>query len=94
MRMLNARTTFLRLSTITVAGTLLFATFGAIASVHPVDLRCEYLRNPLGIATSLSDVRESGKPARKAHGLTFIKFENGRAVFEAGSGNYRLSAKM
>jgi hypothetical protein len=40
-----------------------------------------------------SDVKESGKPAEKADGVKFIKLENGRAVYETGSGRYHFVSK-
>ena len=33
-------------------------------------------------------VTESGAPAKQAEGLKFVKTDNGKAVFEAGSGTY------
>ena len=35
-----------------------------------------------------SDVTEGNNPASKSYGVEFIKMENGRAVFEIGSGSY------
>jgi len=37
-----------------------------------------------------SDVTESGKLARMAHGVKFIKWEKGCAIFEAASGSYHF----
>ncbi len=37
-------------------------------------------------------VTESGKPAKQAEGATFLRFENGRAVFQVESGRYLFSA--
>lgn len=39
-------------------------------------------------AADPSAVRESGQPATEAAGVRFLRMENGRAVFEIGSGNY------
>jgi hypothetical protein len=39
-------------------------------------------------------VTESGKPAAQAEGLKFVKMENGAAVFEAGSGDYRFTSSL
>jgi alpha-L-rhamnosidase len=39
-------------------------------------------------ASSLKDIRESGKPVKKVKGLKFLRFENDRAVFELGSGDW------
>jgi len=38
-------------------------------------------------------VRENGKPADQAEGVTYLRTENGRAVFEIGAGAYRFTAK-
>jgi alpha-L-rhamnosidase len=35
-------------------------------------------------------VTESGKPASKADGVKFLRLENGAAVYEVGSGNYKF----
>jgi hypothetical protein len=40
-----------------------------------------------------SDVNESGQRAKKVEGVNFIKLENGRAVYEIGSGNYHFVSK-
>jgi len=40
-----------------------------------------------------SDVTESGKPAKMAHGVKFIKWEKGYAIYHAGSGNYHFDSK-
>ena len=39
-----------------------------------------------------NDVTESGKPVREAAGVAFQRAENGCAVLEIGSGQYRFSA--
>ncbi len=39
-------------------------------------------------AESEADVTEGGKPATEAQGVNFLRLENGRAVFEIGSGCY------
>lgn len=39
-------------------------------------------------------VQESGKPANSVQGLAFLRAENGVAVFEAGSGNYRFTSEL
>jgi alpha-L-rhamnosidase len=41
-------------------------------------------------AKNESNVTESGKPARMAQGVKFIKWEKGSAIFEAVSGNYHF----
>ena len=43
-------------------------------------------------ATDPDRVMESGKPAVSATGLKFLRHENGKAVFEVGSGNYRFTS--
>jgi alpha-L-rhamnosidase len=43
-------------------------------------------------AQSLDAVRESGRPASRARGLKFVKMDNGRAVFELGSGQYKFDS--
>lgn len=45
-------------------------------------------------AASVSDIRESGKKVKKVKGLTFIKHENGKAVFELGSGHYYFTSGL
>jgi len=44
-------------------------------------------------ASSLKRIRESGKPALKVKGLRFIRFENGKAVFELGSGSWLFTVE-
>jgi len=44
-------------------------------------------------ASSEKAVKEGGKDASKARGVTFIKYENGQAIFELKSGNYEFTAK-
>ena len=39
-------------------------------------------------------VTEGGAPAREAKALTFLKFEDGKACFEAGSGTYRFVTEL
>ena len=39
-------------------------------------------------APDVAAVRESGRPAREAEGVRFLRMEADRAVFEVGSGNY------
>jgi alpha-L-rhamnosidase len=41
-------------------------------------------------AASPPAVTESGKPADQAEGVSFVRMEDGRAVFTIGSGTYRL----
>jgi alpha-L-rhamnosidase len=42
-------------------------------------------------AADEKSVRERGKPARKSKGLRFLRMEDGRAVYAAGSGLYAFS---
>lgn len=39
-------------------------------------------------------VKESGKAAKQARGLKYVRFEDGQAVFEAGSGRYLFESEM
>ena len=41
-----------------------------------------------------ASVRESGKPAATAEGATFLRMENGAAVFEVTSGRYQFSSTI
>jgi alpha-L-rhamnosidase len=45
-------------------------------------------------ATSVVDITESGKPVDQAKDLKFIKYEDGKAVFEVGSGSYEFGSKL
>jgi alpha-L-rhamnosidase len=45
-------------------------------------------------ASDAKTVMVSGKPVTKASGATFIKFENGKAVYLLESGNYTFSSKL
>jgi alpha-L-rhamnosidase len=38
-------------------------------------------------------VTESGQPANKANGVKFLRFENGKAIYEVGSGTYQFESK-
>ena len=42
-------------------------------------------------ATDAKFVKERGKPAKKSEGLRFLRIEDGRAVYAAGSGAYAFS---
>lgn len=44
--------------------------------------------------TSADTVQESGQPAAKAPGVTFLRFENGAAVYRVGSGHYHFVSKL
>jgi alpha-L-rhamnosidase len=44
-------------------------------------------------ATEVNRVTESGKPAAQAQGVHFVRFDEGNAVYELGSGSYRFEAK-
>lgn len=43
-------------------------------------------------AADASQVTESGKPASEAGGVTFLRMENGAAVYEVGSGRYDFAS--
>lgn len=43
-------------------------------------------------ASSVKEIRESGKKTKKAKGVTFVSFENGMAVFEIASGTYSFTS--
>jgi len=45
-------------------------------------------------AASVRGITESGKPANKATGVTFLKFENGKAVYELQPGKYEFVSGM
>ncbi|PRY55590.1 alpha-L-rhamnosidase [Arcticibacter pallidicorallinus] len=45
-------------------------------------------------AKSGKDVKESGKSASGSKGVKFIKMEDGRAVFEIGSGQYKFTSNL
>ena len=45
-------------------------------------------------ASDLKDVTESGKPAEHLEGGQFLNFDNGRALFEVGSGTYRFASAI
>jgi alpha-L-rhamnosidase len=44
-------------------------------------------------ASSEKAITESGKPVKKAKGIAFIKYENGKALFEIGSGSYKFTSE-
>jgi len=44
-------------------------------------------------ATDLAEVKEAEKPARNSPGLRFVKLENDRVIFEAGSGSYHFQVR-
>lgn len=44
-------------------------------------------------ALSATSVFEGGIDARKSDGVSFVRMENGRAIFKVGSGSYYFSAK-
>lgn len=44
-------------------------------------------------ADNANQVNESGKPAGNANGVKFIKFENGKAIYEVASGEYHFVVK-
>jgi len=42
--------------------------------------------------TNLRGITENGKPVAQSAGIRFLKFENGKAVFELSSGSYRFES--
>jgi alpha-L-rhamnosidase len=45
-------------------------------------------------ARSADAVREGGKPAARAEGVTFVRFDGGRATFELASGRYEFETDL
>jgi len=45
-------------------------------------------------ASSEKSIKESGKAVNKAKGITFIRYENGKALFEIGSGSYIFTSEL
>jgi alpha-L-rhamnosidase len=45
-------------------------------------------------ASAVKSVKESGKPPKRSGGITFIKYESGKAVYELKSGNYRFNSRL
>ncbi|MCX6895815.1 MAG: family 78 glycoside hydrolase catalytic domain [Verrucomicrobia bacterium] len=45
-------------------------------------------------AQAADSVTEGGQPAAQSRGVKFLRFENGRAVFEIESGNYVFQSKL
>jgi len=45
-------------------------------------------------AQDATSVTESGKPAAQAEGVKFLRLENHTAVYDLGSGTYRLESKL
>lgn len=43
-------------------------------------------------AREAADVTEGGRPIARANGVNFLRIENGRAVFEVGSGRYKFTS--
>jgi alpha-L-rhamnosidase len=44
-------------------------------------------------AKAIDDLRESGKAIDRAPGVKLLRMENGRAVLEVGSGNYKFVSR-
>jgi alpha-L-rhamnosidase len=44
------------------------------------------------MAYSEKGITESGKPVKKSRGISFVKYENGKAIFELGPGSYVIVA--
>ena len=45
-------------------------------------------------AGDIESVTESGQPAAKAETVSFLRMEDGKAVFAVGSGDYRFVSKL
>lgn len=45
-------------------------------------------------ASSVDSIRENGKPVKKSKGVTFIRYEVGKAIFELRSGNYIFTSDI
>ena len=45
-------------------------------------------------AASADEVKEGGTSAREAEGVTFLRMENGRALFRVGGGIYRFETRQ
>ena len=45
-------------------------------------------------ARSADAVNEGGQPAARAEGVTFVRFEGGRATFELASGRYEFQTDI
>ena len=44
-------------------------------------------------ASSVGSITENGKPVKKSKGVTFISYEDGKAIFELASGTYIFTAE-
>lgn len=45
-------------------------------------------------ASSVNKIRESGRKTNKAKGVTFVRYENGKALFELASGSYLFTTEL
>ena len=45
-------------------------------------------------ASSEKSIKENGKPFKKEKGIKFLKYENGKALFEIGSGTYKFTSEI
>jgi alpha-L-rhamnosidase len=45
-------------------------------------------------ANSANSIKEGGEPVNKSTGITFIKFESGKAVYELKSGSYKFTSGL
>ncbi|KPK79751.1 MAG: hypothetical protein AMS27_17715, partial [Bacteroides sp. SM23_62_1] len=45
-------------------------------------------------AASADSVKEGGKPAAEAEGISFVRYENGKAVYELLSGSYEFISNL
>lgn len=60
-----------------------------IASTYAESVNDKSATSPL-IAKDAAAVTESGKPAGSAPGVKCLRQENGRAIYQVGSGSYRF----
>jgi alpha-L-rhamnosidase len=45
-------------------------------------------------AKSINSIKENGKPVNRSTGITFVKFESGKAVYELKSGSFRFTSGL
>ena len=45
-------------------------------------------------AASVKTIKENGKPVKRSKGITFLRYENGKSVYEIGSGSYIFTSEL
>ena len=50
--------------------------------------------NELAEQNAVKTIKEGGKVIKKTKEITFIKFEDGKAVYELKSGDYKFSSHL